>query len=267
MKKIPTQNIDEAIIATKARNFTFDKIMSSAILRIRDWEYCFLGWAYLKCVDDLIDNDENYRSALASLNCQKEFMNKIYSVKLNHQDLPLPERLGFHFFCYDKENNSQLRPFIQSMIEAMEFDIHRRNKILSKLELDNYAIKMGGATIRYLGYFISNDLDISQSFIDHSSLAYVYADSLIDIEEDLKVGIINIPIEDIERYGIRLNTSDVQLKQWLEIRSKEVLEYFKTAFKESNHLNNFSMKMLAYLYLFRKRNNLKRHLKNIRKRD
>jgi hypothetical protein len=261
MQKLPKQILKEAFYVSKEKNYVLSKILYSSILRLRDWEYCFLGFAYLKCLDNLIDEEMNAESSTSLLTYQKELISKIYSNKLTEKDLRIPEKLGYYFFCYDKENGSLLRPFIQSTIETMEFDIKRRNKILSSSELDRYAIKVGGASIKYLAYFVSKDLKLPQSFIEQASRAYVYADSLIDIKKDLKIGIINIPNEDIERYKINLKILDDRFYQWLDARSKKVLKHFKEALKETNHLNNLSMKILAYLYLFRKRNQLCKFLK------
>lgn len=261
MQKLPKQVLKEAFRASKEKNYTLSKILYSYILRLRDWEYSFLGFAYLKCLDNLVDEDIDAERSWSSLAYQKELINEIYSDKLIEKDLRIPEKLGYYFFCYDKKNGSVLQPFIQSIIETMEFDIKRRNKVLSKSELDSHAIKIGGATIKYLAHFASKDLELPQIFIDQASRAYVHADSLIDMKEDLRVGIINIPSEDIERYEINLKIPDVRFYQWLDTTSKKVLRHFKEALKEANRLNNLSMKFLAYLYLLRKRNQLCKFLK------
>lgn len=261
MQKLPKQILKEAFYVSKEKNYMLSKILYSFILGLRDWEYSFLGFAYLKCLDNLIDKDINAERCWSFLTYQKEFIDDVYSNKLTERDLRIPEKLGYYFFCYDKKNGSLLQPFILSIIETMEFDIRRRNKVLSKSELDSHAIKIGEATIKYLAYFVSKDLKLPQAFIDQASRAYVYADSLIDIKEDLKVGIINMPDEDICRYEINLKIPDDRLDEWLAATSTKVLKHFKEALRETNHLNNLSMKILAYLYLFRKRNQLYKFLK------
>jgi len=260
MQKLPKQILKEAFYVSKEKNFLLSKILYSYILRLRDWEYSFLGFAYLKCLDNVVDKEKNPESSRSLLTVQKELINDIYSDRFTEKDLQIPEKLGYYFFCYDKKNGSLLRPFIQTMMQTMEFDIQRRNKVLSKSELDNHAIKIGEATIRYLAYFVSRDLKLPQAFINQASRAYVNADSLIDLKEDLKVGIINIPGEDIEQWEITLEIPDDRLVQWIEATSKKVLKLFKEALIETGHLTNLSMKILAYLYLLRKRKQLYKFL-------
>jgi hypothetical protein len=260
IRKLPRQILREAFRASGEKNYTLSKVFYASLFGSH-WRYALLGFAYLKCLDNIVDEDLDTRRASATLAAQRDLLDQVYSDLAVEKERPIPERYGYYFLSYDKSNGSLLRPFIESVIETMEFDVQRRNQVVSKLTLEAYVLKLGEAVWQSLAHFVSSELRLPKSFTDQASCAYLYADFLIDLEHDLQFGIINIPVEDIRQYQIDLATADDRLSRWLTARSEEISQYFAQAFREAQQLSRLSMKLLSFLYLSRKRRNFRRFLK------
>jgi len=119
---------------------------------------------------------------------------------------------------------------------------------------------VGGTSIRYLAHFVSPRRPLPDDFVDRASLAYLNADSLINVEEDLAQGIINVPAEEIDKRGITLEKIDPGLRQWMAEESPRVIGMLDDVIAESKRLNSLTMRLLTRLYLSRKRKGLARFM-------
>ena len=141
--------------------------------------------------------------------------------------------------------------------------MRRRYQVLAGSVLDAYFVKMGQATIEYTTYFVSPGVRLPPSYIQSASRAYLYADTLMDLEHDLRLGIINIPAEDIEPFRLDLRAGGDTLRHWVTTRSAAVEQYYREALRETARLDNFRIRLLSRLYLFRKRRRFRAFLEQM----
>jgi phytoene/squalene synthetase len=253
----------EAFETSGEKNYLLSKLFYSALAG-SEWGFALLGFAYLKVLDNAVDEDPDAYRALRLLTSQREFIRGVYSGREVRDELPALDRFGYHLFRYDRDSGSYLRPFLEKFIETMEFDVNRRNRILSEVDLDGWAVDVGEAWLEYLGHFAARGQRLPKSFLERTSLAYIWADSIIDVENDLRYGIISIPEDDIKRFGLTLDPSDPRLDSWISAQSEKVMGYFESALAETRRLKSRRMRILTLLYLKRKRRSLSRFLERKR---
>ncbi|MFQ5995623.1 MAG: squalene/phytoene synthase family protein [Acidiferrobacterales bacterium] len=260
---LPKGLLREAFEASREKNYFANKFLHMAMFGSA-WRFALLGYAYLKIIDNAIDEDEDVQRALAFFGAKRAFMRDVYAGRVVDGEFPVPDRFGYHLFCYDRENDSYLRPFLDGMLDTMEFDLHRRNRILSAADLNKWAIDVGSAWLGYLGQLAARGPRLPKSFLEPASLAYIWADSIIDVEKDLRWGIISVSEDDIKRFGLTLDPSDSGLDGWINSQSEKVMGYFESALAETQRLKSRRMRVLANLYLRRKRKQLSRFVERRR---
>ena len=239
----------------------FQKKLSYALLFGADWRYSMLGYAYLRCFDDIVDAEKDEATSLELMAAQRGFMDAAYEETLEQGDVGVPARYGLPFFAWDRERGAPLRPHMEAFLDTMEFDISRRGRVLSASEIDDYVLTTGRAFMRCLAYFSRGKPELPDSCVDLGSRAYLYADALMDLEEDLAVGLINIPPEVIEEYAIDLQEPEAGLGRLRPVRTAEVLEYFRQARATIPLIDNPSLRLLYWHFLHRKKRRFLRFLR------
>ncbi|MCH7665648.1 MAG: squalene/phytoene synthase family protein [Acidobacteria bacterium] len=237
------------------------KKLSYALLFGADWRYSMLGYAYLRCVDDMVDEEQDEATSLELMAEQRGFMDAAYEGTLEQEDVVAPARYGLPFFAWDRERGAPLRAQFEAFLDTMEFDISRRGRVPSASELDDYVLTTGRAFLRCLAYFSTGKQELPDPCLDLGSRAYLCADALMDLEADLAVGLINIPPEVIEEYAIDLEEPEAGLKRWRPVRAAEVLEVFRQARATIPLIDNLSLRLLYRHYLRRKKRRFLRFLR------
>lgn len=226
-----------------------------------DWRYSLLGYAYLRCIDNTIDKVVDRATSLELMAAQRQFIAEAYDDTLDTGEVVAPGRYGLPFFVWDKDRGSPLRAQIEAFLDTMEFDTRRRGKVPSAEDLDDYFLRTGRAFLRCLAYFATGKPDLPEPCLDLGSRAYLCADALMDLEEDLGVGLINIPPEVVDEYAIDLAQPEPGLERWRPVRAAEVLEYFKQARDTVPLIDKLSMRILYRHYLARKKRRFLRFLR------
>ena len=224
------------------------------------WRPALLGFAYLKLLDDAVDEEPDAVRALATLSAQRRLLAESYADWPPDEEQPSLDHYGHAFYDWDREHGARLRPWVEALFETFAFDVERRGQLLSRRELDAYAVKGAGAMIRYLAELVSSGLEPAESLVERASLAYVWADALIDLEHDLGLGVINVPREDVERFGIDLGKRDEALRGWIAVRAAEVESHFAHALRQGRRVPSLALMVLGALFLRRKRRSFRRFL-------
>ena len=66
------------------------KKLSYAVLFGADWRYSMLGYAYLRCFDDIIDDELDEATSLELMAEQRGFMDAAYEGTLEPEDVGVP---------------------------------------------------------------------------------------------------------------------------------------------------------------------------------
>jgi hypothetical protein len=201
----------------------------------------------------VVDNGEDEASSLALITTQRGFMDAVYEGTPGQQQVVGPARYGLPFFVWDRDKDTHMRAQFEAFLDTMEFDVRRRGRVPSAKELDDYVLMTGHAFLRCLSYFATGELELPDPCLDLGSRAYLYADALMDLEEDLAVGLINIPTKVIEQYAIDLEAPAAGLERWRPVRAAEILGYFRQARATIASIDSLSLRLLYRHFLARKK--------------
>ncbi len=251
--------VREAFGAAGERRYLLSKMFYTGVFG-RRWEAALIGFAYLKCLDNAVDEEPDAVKALAVLASQRELIAREYAGASVGNTCAAVERYGHYFFQYDRTHGVWWRSLIETILETMEFDVRRRHVAVARAALDSYVLTLGEAVIRYTANFLAPGYPLHESFVRSASRAYLYADSLIDLEHDLRFGVINVPAEDVASWKLDLGAPNGRLRDWTASRVPIVFELFAEALAEASRLNGLRARWLARLFLSRKRNRLARFL-------
>ncbi len=226
----------------------------------RDWHYCLLGFAYLKCLDDLVDEDADPDRALAAMKQQRQLIERIYAGWDGEPLPPAPESYAVHFFRWDRERGAPLRAGMEVVLDRMAFDLGRRGMAFPRHELDAHLVAMGSALVDYLSHFTHGPgTRLPDAVRETGSLAYLHADNLIDLEHDLAQGVINIPLEDLDAYSIDPLVAGDAAVLWRIDRRPRVEAWFEESIGATRG-GGLSLRVFGRLLLERKRRELGRAL-------
>lgn len=222
--------VREAFHAAGEKRYPLARIGYPLLLG-RDWRYALLGWGYIKTLDDIVDEEPSAEQSVDVLKAQGQMIEGIYAGVSQRAPLSRTELYGEAFFRWDREQGAGLRASVEAVLETMEFDILRRGRVSSRDEIDAYIVKMGGALFDFLVHFAARGLALPSGLRESGSRAYLYADTLMDLEHDLAFGLVNVPSEDLDTYAIDPTAPDTTtLHRWIADRAPEVERQFDIAY-------------------------------------
>lgn len=202
-----------------------------------DWRYALLAWGYIKTLDDLVDEEASAQQSLDVLKLQAELIERIYAGLPPRSQLSRTEVFGEAFFRWDRSHGARLRTPLEAVLRSMEYDIRRRGCPEPFAGIDAYLVEMGGALFDLLVHFAVPRLDLPSGLRESACRAYLYADTLMDLEHDLAFGLVNVPLEDLDAWGIDPDTPDAStLRRWVADRAPAVEAQFELAFARLRRL-------------------------------
>jgi phytoene/squalene synthetase len=190
---------------------------------------CLRAYAYFRWVDDTVDISlRSTEERMEFIARQKNLIGRLYlherPLELSPEEEMLADLIG-----HDRGQNSGLQSFIRHFMAVIEFDAHRTGRLVGRQELAAYTSCLGTAVMDGLLYFIGNGHPYPRT--PERNLAVVGAHlthMLRDTLEDLPVGFINIPAEDIEKNGIDLEKAESEpFRQWVRAQVEQARTCFQ----------------------------------------
>jgi len=225
-------NIDLNLAFRRAENIARKRsgkawLMANLLVPRSRRGYLFLCYAYLRWVDNFVDNTEK------SFNEKKDFIenqiNLIDSIcSYKNPDLNSTEETYLYYFLnFSFQNKKEsLVEDLRNMISAMRMDVYRLRceGIFSEKELSCYISLLNKSMFGITDAFLLADKGSNTDYKNLGKLLW-YAGILRDFFEDLECGYINISREDIDKYSINIRNAgeDENLNKWLKDKVPEIL--------------------------------------------
>jgi phytoene/squalene synthetase len=226
---------------------------------------CCRAYGYFRWVDDIVDGaipvgdaptgDGAYQlrdERIAFVRRQRELIDRLYCGE-QPDDLAPEEAIIADLVNHDRGADSGLQSFIRNFLAIIEFDAHRRGRLVSQAELVWYSNRLGKAVTDAIQYFIGNGHPYPTA--DNHYLAATAAHithMLRDMVEDAAQGYINIPGEYLEEHNI--NPQDVDsppFRDWVRERVLQARRYFCEGKRYIDGLYVLRCKIAAYWYCAR----------------
>ncbi|UCC11193.1 MAG: squalene/phytoene synthase family protein [candidate division WOR-3 bacterium] len=240
-----TDQIDKKVYNVRYHNWvTF--ILARLYCCRHDRYYSHLLYTYLRGVDDYIDTTERSPAEKKRfLTQQRKIITDLYAGKA-----PAGNSVIVQIVHFDRAHDNMLRPFIMRMMDIFTFDSERQHKNVTEQELLDYSLALGSAYTQLLIRFIEPRYHVVQENVQLAHACHL-SHMLRDLEEDLKLGYINIAKKDLEIYHVDPNIQDDNFRKWLRDRIVLIREKFKKGIIYLDTIPILRIKIIARLYCFR----------------
>lgn len=211
------------------------------------------AYAYFRWMDDVIDiTSSSEEERIAFTKRQKLLINTLYN-REEPDGLSQEEEILADLIENDRFEQSGLRSFIENMFAIIEFDAHRKGRLISGVELDWYTDRLARSVTDGMQYFIGNGYPYphTENRLLAAEAAHI-THLLRDMSEDTAEGFINIPKEYLEENDISPTDFDREpYLKWVKSRVELSREYFDRGKQYLNSLGVLRCKMVGYWYCAR----------------
>jgi len=172
--------------------------IAGRLLGIRHVGHYFMAYGYAKWIDDNIDLPQlDTLKALAFLQRQAEV------VAGDRQPSGFQEELGAGVGEFMRSDyGSALQKPWQGLMSTFDFDVRRRGRLLGRDELSRHVVTLGSSVLGICEVGFDCPGALGEELTEAASKVYIGSDMLLDLREDLRMGLVNIAAEDVEAYGI-----------------------------------------------------------------
>ncbi len=251
-KSLPTS--DPALAAAITRAASKQTYYTVRYLVDRDRvDDAYRAYAYFRWVDDYLDLEARSRTQrLAFVNRQQALMQATYDGQ-SWTDLTPEECMLADLIGRDKAENSGLQTYIRNMMAVMAFDAHRRGRLISQHELDDYVGWLATAVTEALHYFIG-----AGHASPHDERRYLAASGahithmLRDAVEDAEAGYYNLPREVMTAQGPALRQWESgAYRSWVKARVGQARAYFRAGRDYLANVECLRCRLAGYAYIQR----------------
>jgi phytoene/squalene synthetase len=220
---------------------------------------CCRAYGYFRWADDVVDgvtaengSSRSQDERISFISRQKLLVDRLYRHEpVEH--LSPEEQIIVDLVRHDRGEDSGLQSFIRNFLAIIEFDAHRRGRLISQRELTWYSSCLGKAVTDAIQYFIGNGHPYPTA--DNHYLAATAAHithMLRDLVEDAAEGYINVPREYLQAHGIGSdNLSSPPLRAWVRERVQLARQYFCDGKRYIDDLEVLRCKIAAHWYCAR----------------
>jgi phytoene/squalene synthetase len=213
----------------------------------------FRAYAYFRWIDDVIDvAAESDQERIDFTINQHRLIDDLYSGKPVN-DLAPQENILHDLISNDRGENSGLQSFIRNMFAIIEFDAHRKDRLISAEELDWYVSTLGKSVTDGLLYFIGNGTAYPPNGNRYQAGIAAHISHLLrDTFQDNQDGFFNIPGEYLEQ--VSLNPGDVDqpaYREWVQGRVAAARSLFSEGKIYLDELKVLRCKIVGYWYCAR----------------
>jgi phytoene/squalene synthetase len=216
-------------------------------------EDAYRAYGYFRWVDDTLDAGSiSGPERIAFLARQKSLLETCYRGEVP-REMNIQEKMLVELVRQDHEKNSGLEIYLRNMMQVMEFDARRRDRLISQLELNEYTNWLAMAVMECIHYFIGHE-----DFSPHDETRYLAVSAahiihmLRDTFEDAQLGYYNIPREVLELNHI--GPHDVardEYRAWVKGRLELAREYFHAGRDYFARVQNPRCRLACFAYIAR----------------
>jgi phytoene/squalene synthetase len=213
----------------------------------------FRSYAYFRWMDDMIDiHSRTDAERINFIERQKKILDGLYRNE-DFDDLTSEEQIIADLICNDRSEGSGLESFIRNMFAIIEFDAHRKGRLITRDELVWYTGKLGQSVTDGILYFVGHGHPYPKSKYKYLAATAAHITHLLrDMVRDMADGFINIPREYLDEAGISYeNIDSVPFKSWVQERVSQAREYFQDGKIYLDELDVLRSKIVGHWYCAR----------------
>jgi phytoene/squalene synthetase len=220
---------------------------------------CYRAYGYFRWADDIVDAAASVEAAsqpdderVSFIQRQQGLINRLYRGE-RPEDLTPEEEIVADLIHHGRGENSLLQSYIRNFLAIIEFDAHRRGRLISQDELTWYSDCLGKATTDGIQYFIGHGQPYRAGENRYLAATAAHITHMLrDMVEDTADGYINIPREYLEAHGVGPEDLDSPaFRAWVRGRVELAREYLREGKRYLDDLDVFRCKLAGYWYCAR----------------
>ncbi len=213
----------------------------------------FRSYAYFRWIDDMIDiHSQTDEERTNFIERQKNIIEGLYRNE-HFENLTIEEQIIAELIQNDRSDGGGLESFIRNMFAIIEFDAHRKGRLISRDELIWYTSKLGKSVTDGILYFVGNGHPYPKNEYKYLAATAAHITHLLrDMLRDMADGFINIPREYLDEYGIsHENIDSYPFKSWVQKRVGQARDYFRDGKIYLDELEVLRSKIVGHWYCAR----------------
>jgi phytoene/squalene synthetase len=168
-------------------------------------------------------------------------------------DTNVQEKMLVELVESDRGKNSGLQAYLRNMMLVMEFDVRRRGRLISQVELNEYTRWLAVAVTEAMHYYIGHG-----AYAPHDETRYLAVSAahvvhmLRDTHDDVRAGYYNVPREVLEANHI--GPQDVHheaYRAWVRGRVQLAREYFEAGKVYLRRVQSSRHRLAGFAYMAR----------------
>jgi hypothetical protein len=224
-------------------------------------ENAYRAYGYFRWVDDILDADSgsgaepSQAEALerkAFLERQKSLLESCIQGQAP-RDANAQERMLVDLVGSDGEKNSGLRDYLRNMMLVMDFDVRRRGRSISQIELNEYTGWLAIAVTEAMHYFIGHEAFAPRDESRYLAVTAAHITHMLrDTYDDVQAGYYNTPREVLETNHIGpLDVDNEAYRAWVKSRVQLARDYFKEGKIYYRRMQNARHRLAGFAYMAR----------------
>jgi phytoene/squalene synthetase len=227
----------------------------------------YRAYAYFRWVDDVLDaplasgpvlsgvrvpNAVEASERTAFLERQKSLLEKCIQGEAP-RDRTIQENMLVELVQSDRGKNSGLRAYLRNMMLVMDFDIRRRGRLISHVELNEYTRWLAIAVTEAMHYFIGQGAFAPRNETRYLAVSAAHIIHMLrDTYEDVQAGYYNVPREVLEANHIEpQDVHSEAYRTWVKSRVQLARQYFEAGRVYFGRVQNSRHRLAGFAYMAR----------------
>ncbi len=206
-------------------------------------------YAYFRWADDQVDNVTfPINEIQLFIKRQKNLITSWYEGN-TVKPLTIFEEMAFVATQEDIYQGKQLKNMVVSFLDALDWDVQRKHKITNQMHLNRYSFLLGNSYAEGLLYGLGLN-PLNPDYLIPKVLCGIAAHRahiLRDLKIDIKLGYLNIPVEEFETFSIQLGMPWM-CSSWIKQKVAETKRLFVKGLKNKHRLPSMRSQLVFYLY-------------------
>jgi len=211
------------------------------------------AYAYFRWVDDIIDiHARSDQERIAFMERQKSIIDGLFNDE-TFKDLSDEERIIADLIQHRSPDDEGLGSFIRNMLAIIDFDAHRKGRLIKHNELAWYTERLGISVTDGIQYFIGNGHPYPEARGRYLAATAAHITHLLrDMIRDITDGFINIPLEYLQTHNINPDDYTTQAyRSWVQERVELARKFFSEGKRYLDLLDVLRCKIVGYWYCAR----------------
>lgn len=221
----------------------------------------YRAYAYFRWVDDVLDAASESSPVLsdAEASGRRDFLKRQKSLleECINGETPLgtndQEKMLVDLVQSDLGGNNGLQAYLRNMMLVMDFDVRRRGKLISQVELNEYTRWLAIAVTEAMNYFIGHGAFAPRDETRYLAVSAAHVTHMLrDTYDDIQAGYYNIPREVLAASDIGIkDVNSEAYRAWVKSRVRLARDYFEAGRDYFGRVQNSRHRLAGFAYMAR----------------